>query len=294
MFLDQKVQSLLKTLTRKDLNRIYRKVRTGEKKLEQPTYKFMTDEELHAALQEANKKADELLQMPPVLQARRPKNTVFSFDPVLQGLETSNLVFTDISFGVANANRLIVVREPDGTLREADWALRDRINQAYFPSPGREIYCPKMFEDEYLKGLLEREEFLYVLDRACIQFEPDDPKYQKVTSSTYEYVNEHGRFEKLRSTRHFGPFVFYLAWNKNIDNLLLDLIETCHVEEVTSLLQLYGIIHNAEFSASDSFDSLKMLEEYVTKYATKKGPLELALQAFKDLQYRKKSVETAN
>lgn len=251
----------------------------------------MTDEELQDALEEANKKGDDYLQMPPVLAVRKPKNTVLSYDPALQGLETSPLVFTDISFGVPNSKRLIVVREPDGTLRETSWEVRDRINQSYFPSPGRETLCPKMFDEEYLKDLLEREEFIYILDRACVQFEPDDPKFQKVTSSTYECVNDKGLFERLRSTRHFGPLVFYLVWHDNIDNLLLELIETCHVEEANNLLQLYSIIKKVEFSSSDTLD---LLEEYVSKYSKKRGPLELALQTFKDLEHRKKSVQVAN
>lgn len=253
----------------------------------------MTDQELQESLEDANRKADEFLQMPPVLPARKPINTVLSYDPALQGLETTPLVFTDITFGVPNSKRLIVVREPDGTLREADWDLRSRINQAYFPSPGREILCPKMFEEEYLKDLLVREEFVYVLDRACTQFEPDDPRYQKVTSTTYEFINDNGHFDKLRSTRHFGPLVFYLAFHNVIDNLLLDLIETCHIEEANSLLQLYSIVQKKEFT-SDPSENLKLLEEYVSEYSRKRGALELAVQTLKELQFKKNSCEAAN
>lgn len=250
----------------------------------------MTDEELQEALRDADKRADEFLQMPPVLPARKPLNKILSYDPALQGLETSRLVFTDITFGVVDSKRLIVIREPDGALREADWDVRDRLNQTYFPRPGREVICPKMFEDEYLKDLLKREEFLFVLDRACMQFEPDDLKYQQVTSDTYEYVNENGLFDKLRSTRHFGPFVFYLVWHNNIDNLLLDLLETCHIEEVNSLLQLYGIVQNVQFKA-DGSTNFGVLEKYISGYSKKKGPLELALQSVKDLEDRKQTLE---
>lgn len=293
VFLNENVQSLLKTLTRKDLGRIFKKVRQGQRALEPPTYKFMTDEELQESLKDADKRADEFLQMPPVLPARKPLNKILSYDPALQGLETSRLVFTDITFGVVDSKRLIVIREPDGALREADWDVRDRLNQSYFPRPGREVICPKMFEDEYLKDLLKREEFLFVLDRACMQFEPDDPKYQQVTSDTYEYVNDNGLFDKLRSTRHFGPFVFYLVWHNNIDNLLLDLLETCHIEEVNSLLRLYGIVQNVQFKA-DGSTNFGVLEEYISGYSKKKGPLELALQSVKDLEPRKQTLEAAN
>lgn len=282
------------TLTRKDLDRIFRKVRQGQKVLDQPTYKFMTDEELQEVLQDANRRADEFLQMPPVVPVRKPIETVLSYDPALQGLETARLVFTDISFGVADYKRLIIVREPDGTLREADWDVRERLNQAYFPRPGKEMFSPKMFEDEYFRDLLARGEFLFILDRACMQFEPDDPKYQKITSNTYEYVNDNGLFDKLRSTRHFGPLVFYLVWHNNVDNLLLDLIETCHLEEANNLLQLYSIIQKATFTANNNTDGTAVLEEYISKYSKKKGPLELALQTLKDLQHGKRSIGATN
>lgn len=286
LFLNENVQLLLKALTRKDLARVFKKVRQGQRELDPPTYKFMTDKELQEALKDANERADKLLQMPPVLAVRKPVDRVLSYDPALQGLETSRFVFTDITFGVADSKRLIVVREPDGTLRDADWDVRDRLNQIYFPRAGREVLCPKMFEDDYLKDLLVREEFLFILDRACIQFEPDDPKYQEVASTTYNYINDNRLFEKLRSTRHFGPLVFYLVWNNNIDNLLLDLLETCHIEETNNLLQLYAIIQNVQFSVDNRTDSFDILEEYISKYSKKKGPLELSLQAVKDTHFR--------
>lgn len=47
--------------------------------------------------------------------------------------------------------RLIVVREPDGTLREANKDERHRMNQLYFPVKGRSLYHPRMFQPENLK-----------------------------------------------------------------------------------------------------------------------------------------------
>lgn len=258
--------------------------------MEQPVYKFMTDEQLQEALSEANKKADELLQMPPVLPVRQPIDSVLSRDPALKGLEMSRLIFTDITFGIPDSQRLIVIREPDGTLLEADWSLRDHINQVYFPSTGRKLKVPKMFEGDFLKDVLSREEYEFVLDRACVQFEPDDPNYQRVTSSTYEHVSENRGFDKLRSTRHFGPLVFYLTWHNCVDNLLLDLIETCHIEEANNLMALYGKIHNVDLNVEDE-ESLGIIKQYILKFSNKKGPLELALQAYKDLEHQKKELE---
>lgn len=243
----------------------------------------MTDEELKEALAKADSKANEMLQMPPVLLPRKSTNKVISHDPALQGLETARLVFTDITFGVCDSRRLVVVREPDGTLQEADQDTRNRMNQLYFPKPGRELKVPSMFQDEHLENLLSRKEYIFILDRACVQFEPDDPLYQRVTGIVYECLNENSEFDVLRSTRHFGPFVFYLAWHKNIDNLLLELITSSKIGEANKLLALYGKIHNVELGFGDSED-VSAVQEYISKCANKKGALELALQAYKDCQ----------
>lgn len=288
-FLDNEVQNLLKTLTRKDLSKVYKRRKLGQKHLEQPVYKFMTDSELQQALAETNAKADEILQMPPVLPVRDPRDRVISRDPALQGLETSRLVFTDITFGVPDSKRVIIVRETDGTLRDAEWELRDRMNQLYFPRAGRELTPPKMFSDEFFKDVLERKEYEFILDRACTQFEPDDELYQKACSAVYEAINENCDFEKLRSTRHFGPFVFYLAWHKNIDNLLLDLIETSNIEEAGKLVALYGKLHKIEF---EGHDPGSVIVRYIEGHSAKKAPLELALQAYREVEQKKRELES--
>lgn len=56
-----------------------------------------------------------------------------------------------------------------------------------------------MFTDEdKFNSLMDREEYEFVLDRACIQYDPDEPKYQTVTSITYQHVNTKNNYEKLR------------------------------------------------------------------------------------------------
>jgi hypothetical protein len=47
--------------------------------------------------------------------------------------------------------RMIVVRDLNGVLRKAIPDERLRINETYFPKPGRKIRMPHMFEKEYLK-----------------------------------------------------------------------------------------------------------------------------------------------
>lgn len=288
MFFNETVQSLLKSLTRVDLAKVFRKRKSGDYRLEDPQYKFMTDEELQASIKDAQERANKVLQIPPAVPVRKPTNRVFSKDSALEGLETCRMVFTDITFGIRDSERVIVVREPDGTLQEADWELRDRMNQLYFPRKGRSIKPPRFFEDAYLKKLLDRHEYEFILDCACIQFEPDDPKYQHVVSITYQYINDNSDFDTLRSTRHFGALTFFLVWNKNIDNLLLDLIETLHVEEGHDLIKLYSKVHNVTLTSSSN---LEVIEEYIEKYSNKKPSLQLAVQAYKDLVKQKEQLE---
>lgn len=151
------------------------------------------------------------------------------------------------------------------------------MNQLYFPRHGRSLAKPRMFEEQFLNDLLERKEYEFILDSACVQFEPDDEEYQKVTSICYQTISNERDFEKLRSTRHFGPLVFYLVWNKNIDNLLLDLLETKYIEEASALVSLFYTVHKIDVNNLSSEDLLK---KYILESPTSnRAVLELALQA---------------
>lgn len=86
------------------------------------------------------------------------------------------------------------------------------------------LHSGKTFD--LFQGLLERGEYLYILDRACAQYEPDDAEYQRVTFATYEKINEENHFDRIRTTRHFGSLAFYLVLNRKIDNILLHSIQS--------------------------------------------------------------------
>ncbi|XP_045470762.1 28S ribosomal protein S22, mitochondrial [Harmonia axyridis] len=287
-FFNNDVQNILLKLTRSELQKIFRKKGMGP--LEDATFKFLTDEQLQQELDKMRKKSVELLQFPPAVAVRKPLDRVFSSDPALIGYETSKVVFTDITFGLKDNQRLIVIREPDGVLREAAWNDRDRINQVYFPRAHRQLKAPPLFNGNYFEDILNRKEYLFILDLACQQFEPDDSEYQRVVSITYQHIYDNNEFEKLRSTRHFGSLTFFLVWNKMIDNLLLDLIESCHIEEANLLIELYGRIHNISL-LQENDDEYKMLEDFIKKHSTKTAVLELALQATKDFLKQKEIVE---
>lgn len=111
----------------------------------------MTDAELKKHVQQAEERGLKRLQMPPVVKKRTEIHSVISKDPALQGHDTAKYVFTDITYPANDYQRLIVVRETDGTLRHATWDERHRFNQIYYPIKGRELRHPRMFQDPYLK-----------------------------------------------------------------------------------------------------------------------------------------------
>jgi small subunit ribosomal protein S22 len=124
-------------------------------------------------------------------------------------------------------DRLIIVRDLDGTLRYANDQERIKMNNIYFPMEGREFRVPKMFSDPtVLDSVLSRASpedntYEFVLDRACLQFEPDDPQYIAVVEKTYELVDQRMQYDLLKSTRHYGPMAFYLTRTRKMENLLL-------------------------------------------------------------------------
>lgn len=272
-FFSPNVQILLKRLTRPDVDKIFRKrTNRGLEVLRAPRYKFLTDEELQKELMIVHKKADRLLQMPPVVKVHKPINDILSKDPALTGYTTSKYLFTDISFGVINEHRLIVERNQDGSLCSCDHDTRKRLNQTYFPMIGRKIRDPVMFTDEErLHKLLDTDKYEFVLDRACIQYEPDEPMYQKVTSIAYQHIDATNNYNLLRSTRHFGPLVFYLSWQQTIDRLMLELLQTAAIRDAVCLVALRQVIHGDVTEAKLANDLLS--EIYLTSIQLKKPEL---------------------
>lgn len=291
LFFNQEVQQLLKTLTRVDYNKVFRTIKLGQR-IDAPEYRFVTNAELDALMAESKKKAEERLQMPPVVKKRTEINEIISRDPALQGYKPFKFVFTDISFNVSNLDRTIVVRELDGTLRRATWDERHRLNEIYYPSVGRKISKPKKFEQEYFTDLLNREEYEFILNCACVQFEPNDPEYHRITEEVYSQVNLLKHFDRLRSTRHYGPFAFYLAWNKNIDTLIMENIQTSRIDDAALLVRLYHKIHPTAKSADVQYDGddLKLVENYIQLESPKKGTLELQMQSYKEIERERKEL----
>lgn len=74
----------------------------------------------------------------------------------------------------------MVTRDPNGTLRLATRDEHDKVMRLYFPRPWRSVKIPNLFQAENLQKSLAEGKHEFVLDRACLQFEPDDPDFIRV------------------------------------------------------------------------------------------------------------------
>ena len=103
--------------------------------------------------------------------------------------------------------------------------------------------------------MLNRHEYEFVLERACLQFEPNDPQFIDVCNTTYDHISDAKEFARLQSTRHFGPFSLYLAFKKKIDNLLNYFILNEAINEASDLCHLFYVIHSSDKQLLEDIDS---------------------------------------
>lgn len=213
--------------------------------LSTPRYVLMTDSELKISLDRVNRRGRKVLELVPYLapHPHEEEVDVLSKDPEIQGYEKCPVIFTDISPGANDRTRLIVVREPNGLLRRANREERSRMNEIFYPTEGRSHVTPAMFREEHLIPVLNRGEYIFVLDRACVQFQPDDPEFHRVTTTTYDHMNEHKAFDVLRSNRYFGSLCFHLVINENMDEMMRFFMENERIQEAALLVQLYYNVH---------------------------------------------------
>ncbi|XP_031429940.1 28S ribosomal protein S22, mitochondrial [Clupea harengus] len=278
-FSDPEVQGLLKSMTGCDLQKVFRPVQQSA--LKPPTYKLLTDQQLQEAAGRAERDAEDLLQMPPELEERAPVSDLLAHDAILEGADSANLVFTDITLNVPHRERFMVVREPSGALRKASWEERDRVLQIYFPRAGRKLTPPSLFQDDNLKVALSEDRHEEVLRRSLVQFEPDSAEYKRVQSLVYEDIEKRGKFELLHSTRFFGGLVWHLTRAKRIDTLLIDMLHRDLVEDAVCLVQLFHLLHPQCESAQHTHTSgVELLKLYGQLDSQRKGVIELALQTY--------------
>ncbi|KAG8511443.1 LOW QUALITY PROTEIN: 28S ribosomal protein S22, mitochondrial, partial [Galemys pyrenaicus] len=282
-FMDEEIQNILIKMTGMNLQKIFK---PAIQELKPPTYKLMTQAQLEEATRQAVEAAKVRLKMPPVLEERAPINDVLADDKILEGTETTKYVFTDISYSIPHRERFIVVREPSGTLRKASWEERDRMIQIYFPKEGRRVLTPIIFKEENLKTMYSQDRHADVLNLCVAQFEPDSADYIKIHHQTYEDIDKHGKYDLLRSTRHFGGMAWYFVNKKMIDGLLIDQIQRDLVEDATSLVQLYHIIHpdgqSAQEAKNQAAEGLHLIKVFAKTEAQRGAYIELTLQTYQD------------
>uniref|UniRef100_A0A1A8CT24 Mitochondrial ribosomal protein S22 n=1 Tax=Nothobranchius kadleci TaxID=1051664 RepID=A0A1A8CT24_NOTKA len=280
-FSDPAVQDILTRITGLDLQKVFRPIK---QELKPPTYKLMTSEQLEQAVHLASEEAKKRLNTPPVLPERKPINDVLVVDQILDGMDTAKLVFTDITYSIPHRERFIVVREPDGTLRKATWEERDRMIQVYFPKEGRLITPHLIFKEENLKFVFSQDRHEDVLDLCLVQFEPDSSDYIKVHAATYEDLDKHGKYDLLRSTRHFGGLAWYLVSARRVDGLIVDMLKKELLQDAVSLVSLFHMVHphseSAQEAASQQAAGTELLKIYTQKESQRSGYIQLALQAF--------------
>ncbi|XP_028817878.1 small ribosomal subunit protein mS22 [Denticeps clupeoides] len=280
-FADAEVQDLLTRISGLNLQKVFHPV---PQELTPPNYKLMTDGQLEKAVELAQLQAQKLLQMPPVLPERMPINDILSEDPILEGINSSKYVFTDITLNVPLRERFMVVREQSGQLRKASWEERDRILQIYFPKPGRKVKASPIFEEENLKLLFKEDRHEDILRLCLVQFEPDSALYKKVTELTYEDVDGQGKYNLLRSTRFFGGLCWYFLKKRRVEGLLVDMMQRDLVQDAVHLVCLFHLVHPQSESALQCKHiharGIQLLQLYARLESQRAGFIDLAFQKY--------------
>ncbi|NXY91547.1 RT22 protein, partial [Alcedo cyanopectus] len=180
--------------------------------------------------------------------------------------------------------RFIVVREPSGVLRKATWEERDRMIQIFFPKEGRRVIPPVVFKDENLVTVFQQDRHEDILNWCIAQFEPDSPDFIRVHHRTYDDIEKHAKYDLLRSTRHFGGMVWYLVNMKKTDGLLIDMIQRDLLDDATSLIRLYHLLHPESQSAKAKEGKLgvDLIKVFAKTESQQEGYIQLALQTYEE------------
>lgn len=277
IFIRDDVQNILKSITRFDEEILF--ARRTMPTIATPRFVFMTDQQLAKAKEMAYDAVKPRMQFPVVMRPVKNEDTPICYEPEIQGAMPNKVIFIDIGRNCSEKSRLMSVREPNGLLRWPTFNERSRMNNLFFPQKERSIEVPKLFTvKELLQSVLNRGDYVYLLDRACLQFEPNDPQFVQICCNVYNFIDLKGHYDKLRSTRHFGPMSLYLAYYKRIDNLLLDMLKRDYLDDAAQLVKLYLIANDLD-TFKNSLSEIDVVKEYTDKYSLKKHIVEPALQS---------------
>ncbi|XP_065061109.1 small ribosomal subunit protein mS22-like [Rhopilema esculentum] len=271
-FRDSKVQNLLTRLTERSLE-LDKVFKPRQETLKVPTYKLLSDEELCEEEKNIREKALKRLQMPDVKFERKEIDFAIQNDPEIEGHDESKFIFTDISTSKNEMNRRIVVREPNGILREATWEERERMNYLYLPKKGQSYRLPQMLTDQDLPVVFEQLRHADVLDLVSIQCPDDSPDYLRVHRRTYHDLEEREAYSLLESTRHYGGMVYYFVTQKRAKALILRLVREDRLDDAADVVRLHHVLHpdteHAKEHGSDDVDSHDIVLEYAQKEGLK-------------------------
>ncbi|GMT14337.1 hypothetical protein PFISCL1PPCAC_5634 [Pristionchus fissidentatus] len=280
-FTDDQVQKLLSELTGMELqDKVFRPRRTAIQ--QRAHYALMTDERLEKTMDRMEDEGRRFLQPVPLKEPRSDKFEVLTRDEEIAAFDQSRFVFTDITFDATDQDRIVVVREVDGTLRTATPEEHDRMNRVYYEKPHRPVNAPALFSDPWLKNALDRGEHEFVMDWACWFYEPDDPAFVKLSRSVFDRIVDTGRFDALYSTRHFGTLAFYLALNGGIPPLLNWFGGRGKLAEAARVVQLQKALHpNWRVAVSKEDSDRKIVEDFLRQNERLKAKLPYLIQYLK-------------
>lgn len=244
--MEKQNRQLMHSLTAMQIDRVFR---VRPKPFSRPSYHFLTANEVKLKFEGAIRTARRLLLMPPIIPIEEDNIRVLAKDPEIQGFTPAKYIFIDTSFNLKDRERTVLIRHPNGVLETADQQVRRRMIQTYFPFKGRNLDVPRMFNDEHLQRVLDEGKYEFVLNRCILQFEPYEKDFHRVTSRTYQHVNEKCAFDALRSTRHFGPMAFFLAWHKIIDKLVIDCIRRDYLRNAVEAICLMYNLNKIPYDA---------------------------------------------
>ncbi|KAI0988916.1 hypothetical protein GJ496_000688 [Pomphorhynchus laevis] len=222
----------------------------------------------------------EKLQMPPILKDREHSVRVLEDNKLLKECSKHKMVFVDISLNVNDSERMVWFRDTDGKLCTSAYDDRRRWMQTFLNRRLRSSHIPVMFSEAHINNPLELQHYKYILERACLQFEPDDPEFVRVCLKVYFHINKQKHFESLRGTRFYGSMVFYLCWYKQIDNLLSYYLFKNECDQAHMLLTLFATIHRKEKTIGNNKHLEDMLKSYIENECNDKSIISEAFDAF--------------
>ncbi|KAH7727257.1 Protein MRPS-22 [Aphelenchoides avenae] len=238
LFIDDRVQDLLKQLTGLDLEqKIFAERRAS--RIERPHYALMTNEMLEEAKKKYEERGRKFLQFVPFKEPRTEVPTILAKDTEIADFDEAKYVFTDITFDATDQDRIVVVREVDGTLRTGMPEEHDRMNRVYYEQPNRPVFPPAVFTDPDLQNALSSNKHEFVLDWACYYYEPDDPAYVNLCTTIFERTVGEDKIGLLHSTRHFGQFAFWAILNGKTPPLLNHFGKAGNLADAANVVRLH-------------------------------------------------------